>query len=447
MVSRPHILSSFTTSYWSFRPPWSYDNAQCWLKYVCLGCWACIAGDICCSRVSIILLILTPHPTHFNFLTDHSWVVGLALLADTVPQQRLGQSLGYVGAGMSIGILVAPLLGGVVFDRGGYNAVFGMAYALVGIDIILRIALVEKKVAARWLPATEEPNGSAVRNSSDEASNAESSTQQTDPDPEKAISASHTAAGGSKEITEEGSQAAETTTPIETQEAPINTPSRKRVRSRLPPVISLLYSRRLLSALFGALIQAALVTAFDSVLTIRAAQIFDWSSTGAALLFLPIVIPTFTAPAIGWLMDRIGPRYPAALGFLVALPPFVCLRYVRENTLRDKVLLCVLLALIGLSLTFTFPPLMAEIAGVVEAKEKKMLANGEKGWGKGGAYAQAYGLFNMAFAGGCLVGPLLAGFVVEQSGWATMGWVLGLLSAVTFVPTLLWMGGWIGEKR
>jgi hypothetical protein len=42
-----------------------------------------------------------------------------------------------------------------------------------------------------------------------------------------------------------------------------------------------------------------------------------------------------------------------------------------------------------------------------------------------------------------LVGPLFAGFVVQARGWGTMGWVLGLLSAFTAVPTFLWMGGWV----
>ena len=115
--------------------------------------------------------------------------------------------------------------------------------------------------------------------------------------------------------------------------------------------------------------------------------------------------------------------------------------------MRDKVLLCALLGLIGLSLTFTFPPFMAEISGVVEDKEKKMIASGLRGYGPGGAYGQAYGLFNMAFAAGCVLGPLLAGFVVEERGWATMAWILGLLSAFTAVPTLLWLGGFVFAKK
>ena len=58
------------------------------------------------------------------------WVVGLALLSDTVEPQELGYWIGYIGLAMSMAMLAAPLLGGVVFDRGGYYDVFAMAYGL-----------------------------------------------------------------------------------------------------------------------------------------------------------------------------------------------------------------------------------------------------------------------------------------------------------------------------
>lgn len=345
------------------------------------------------------------------------WVIGLALLADTVPQEHLAQAMGYVSLGMSLGILIAPLLGGIVFDRAGYDAVFGMAYGLIGLDIILRLLLVEKKVAARWGPVAEVQG-------------------------ETAAGPSNIAPTKSSDA-EKGLGSEESVIPP----TPANIGLRARRRDRLPPVLALLYSRRLLAALFCALIQAALITSFDSVLTIHAANLFGWNSTGAALLFLPIVIPSFLAPAFGWFSDKYGGRYPVAVGFLGACPPLICLRFVEENTMNDKVILCALLALIGLFLSLTFPPIMAEISSVVEAKEKSMLAAGRAGFGPGGAYAQAYGLFNMAFAGGCMVGPLLAGFIAEDKGWSTMALVLGILSAITAVPGCLWLGGWIHKKQ
>ncbi|KAF2627672.1 MFS transporter-like protein [Macroventuria anomochaeta] len=349
------------------------------------------------------------------------WVIGLALLADTVPQENLAQAMGYVSLGMSLGILIAPLLGGVVFDRAGYDAVFGMAYGLIGLDIILRLLLVEKKVAARWDPVADVQ----AKEAADSPSSGPAPPQNETTDAEKGLTSGQS----------------------ETRDLPGGIDILDRRRDRLPPILALLYSRRLLAALFCALIQAALLTSFDSVLTIHAAKLFGWTSTGAALLFLPIVIPSFLAPAFGWFSDKYGGRYPVTLGFLGACPPLICLRFVNENTMNDKVILCALLALIGLFLALTFPPIMAEISGIVEVKEKSMLASGRAGFGPGGAYAQAYGLFNMAFAGGCMVGPLLAGFIVEGEGWSIMALVLGILSAVTAVPACLWLGGWILRKE
>jgi MFS family permease len=329
------------------------------------------------------------------------WVVGLALLADTVPQERLATATGWLTIGVALGMLISPLLGGVVYDKAGYNAVFGMCYALVGLDVILRLLLVEKKVAARW-------DANAV---------------------------------GRPSVEKDAQQEARS---VEAQQ---DSPPCQRMRDRLPPVLSLLYSRRLLASLFCALIQAMLLTAFDSVLAIHAAKTFNWSSTGAALLFLPIVIPSLLSPLWGWLSDTYGGRYVVVVGFLCGCPPLVCLRFVDENTMKDKVLLCALLAVTGLFVGMTFAPVMAEISAVAEAKEKKMLANGRPGFGKGGAFAQAYALYNCAFAAGCMVGPLLAGFLAEDSGWGTMAAVLGALSAVTAVPGFLWLGGWVLRKN
>lgn len=58
----------------------------------------------------------------------------------------------------------------------------------------------------------------------------------------------------------------------------------------------------------------------------------------------------------------------------------------------------------------------------------------------------SYGLFNTAFAGGMLVGPIWAGFVVNSAGWATMCWSLAVLSVGGAVVSGLFVGGWIGRS-
>jgi MFS family permease len=86
---------------------------------------------------------------------------------------------------------------------------------------------------------------------------------------------------------------------------------------------------------------------------------------------------------------------------------------------------------------------MSDITLVVSKKEK---SNPEV-FGKNGAYAQAYGLFNLSFALGALVGPLWGAFIKDAAGWSTLTWTLGLLSGISAIPTAIWCGGAIYTKN
>jgi MFS family permease len=303
------------------------------------------------------------------------WVVGLALLQDTVGSDSIGQAMGYVGIAMSLAYLLGPLLGGIVFNRfvismittrvtliltyshsAGYNAVFAMAFALLGIDAILRLLMIEKSVAANW--------------------GAEA--------PEVITDVEH------KGSTEDHKADPECHTPeIET---PAVTPGKR----RLPTVFSLLASYRLDAALFGCFISAALLTSFDSILPLYVNQLWGWDSIGAGLIFLAVTIPSFAGPFIGEYADKHGVRWLATTGFIITAPCFILMRLVDHEGIRQKVLLCALLALIGLGVTLSLTPLMAEVSYAVDAQGAKRPAGF---FGKNGAFAQAYGLFNMAYAG------------------------------------------------
>ncbi|KAI9818889.1 MAG: hypothetical protein M1827_007710 [Pycnora praestabilis] len=353
------------------------------------------------------------------------WTVGLALLVDTVGQKSIGEAMGYVSLSMSLGIMVAPLLGGVVYAKGGYYSVFAMAFGLIVVDIFLRLMMVEKKIAARWSITNEGTSYGSCSNAEPSPPNQKRVTTNVGSPP-----------------TSDPSSAIPTGSQRPPSEEEPNTVLSRFVH-HLPPIFTLLRSRRLLAALWGSLVQASLMTSFDSVLPLFVQRIFGWSSTGAGLIFLPLIIPNFSAPLVGMLADKYGPRWLAATGFLLGLPFLVLLRVVTHHTIEQIVLLCALLVLIGFSLTLVMPPLMAEITYVVEAKEKKNPGL----FGTSGAYAQAYGLFNCAFAGGTLVGPIWAGFVEAKAGWGTMSWSLGLLSALSAIPAIIWTGGLITKRH
>jgi MFS family permease len=78
-------------------------------------------------------------------------VVGVALLVDSVDRARIGYMLGWMVMGMEMGFAAGPFLGGVVYHVSGYDAVFALAFALVGLDLLLRLVLVEKREARKWL--------------------------------------------------------------------------------------------------------------------------------------------------------------------------------------------------------------------------------------------------------------------------------------------------------
>lgn len=86
-------------------------------------------------------------------------VAGLALMTDTVEFNNLGQTIGYLGSAITLGFLLGPLLGGLVYNAAGYNAVFAMAFAIIGVDLVMRVAVIEKKVARRWISTGHEENG------------------------------------------------------------------------------------------------------------------------------------------------------------------------------------------------------------------------------------------------------------------------------------------------
>lgn len=209
-------------------------------------------------------------------------------------------------------------------------------------------------------------------------------------------------------------------------------------RIRLSAMLRLLSSRRLCVALWASFAIGAILAGLETVLPIHTEETFGWDSEGAGLIFLPLTVPSFLGPLVGWICDRFGPRWPMTFGFLSLCPILTLLRCVNYDSLDQKALFCALLALAACCFTMTLDPVMAEIAYVVAAKAKKnpeaYNAAGNK------VYAQAFGLFNTAYSLGNTLGPIIAGLIKDVAGWSTMSWMLGLIGGLTAIPVMLWSG-------
>lgn len=333
------------------------------------------------------------------------WTVSLVIMTDKVGSAGLGQALGYVAIARTLGVVMGPLLGGVLYERTGYYSVFALSFAFLAIDGIFRLTFIEARTASIWLAAknTEDP--------------VESTTKKEPNKPAR-----------QRSLTSEAS------------------PFRRhvhRVHRRLPAVITLLADFRLDIALWGSFLQAVFMSGFDATIPIFVSRTFDWNSLAAGLIFLALVVPTCISPLVGWLSDKHGPRWYIATGYLLSATPLILLRLIDHNSTQQKLLLGVFLALFGAFGTLFEIPVWAEIIRCTEIRTK---ANPRQ-YSADGAVGQAYGLSNLFYSLGVTVGPLIAGFIYETAGWGNMVLVLGILSVVSAVPTVLCTGGYIWRRK
>lgn len=74
----------------------------------------------------------------------------MAVLADTLPTEQLGGAMGIIGSITSLAMVSAPLLGGTIFHTFGFEAVFYVLGAMLLIDVILRLLMIDHVDAKKW---------------------------------------------------------------------------------------------------------------------------------------------------------------------------------------------------------------------------------------------------------------------------------------------------------
>ncbi|KAK6338974.1 hypothetical protein TWF696_009770 [Orbilia brochopaga] len=328
------------------------------------------------------------------------WVVGLALVIDTVPANEQAQSMGFVSIGLTAGFSLGPLLGGVIYAKAGYVAVFILAFAVIGFDIVMRILVIEKSAAKKWLP---------------------------DPPADTQASALEDQSKQNPALT--------------LRETMANAPAGQ--ESRVPAILLLLRLPRQLNSILITVVLGTIFSGFDALLPLRVKYVFNFNSTAAGLIFLSIIIPSLLAPLVGRYSDRYGPRWFVVIAFFLAAPFFVLLRLPSHDTTGDIVLMCALLACIGFVVSAAMPGAMGEVsAAVVEYERERPGVFGERG-----AFAQAYALFNIAYSGGSVVGPLLGGLLNDAVGWNNVVLVFGVLCLLTSFITVYYTGGKITKDE
>ncbi|KAH7377604.1 major facilitator superfamily domain-containing protein [Pyrenochaeta sp. MPI-SDFR-AT-0127] len=339
------------------------------------------------------------------------FTVGFALMIDKIGKEQIGEAMGYTSLSMFLGLFSGPVIGGACYQYGGYLAVFIPAFCLIGLEVLLRFLIVEEnRYSERLQPQDEEvlpvsygtidPGSSSVRNR-------------------------HGSTNAVSSIDPGRSESLLSSTPITDQ------------KPQQSSIMALLSSVRLLVAMVGLFTINSFTTAFEGVLPVYVKELFHVNSMQAALMFLSLTIPMLLAPLNGKLVDRVGVKWPAVVGFGICVPSLLCLRLVLKNTVHDMIVLALVLLCAGLGVSMALPAMMTEVTHAMEEEERRVPGI----FGPYGAYSQAYGLTNAAFAGGALAGPLYAGVLRESFGWPFMSLIMGFLCAVVLVLCLLVSGG------
>ncbi|KAL8802061.1 MAG: hypothetical protein Q9182_004074 [Xanthomendoza sp. 2 TL-2023] len=322
--------------------------------------------------------------------------LGMALLNDVVEAEHIGRAIGYTSMALSTGLLLGPVLGGMLYEYGGYFQVFYPAIGFIAVEMVLRLMVIEVK------PTIDSPR----------------------PTP---------GAVGTGRETSTKVKASDTVPLLDKPRMPRNAFS------------VLLVSPRFLVALVGTFVLLSIGSGFDGVLAPYIKDEFNLKATHAAALFLALALPMFLAPVSGALADRYGAKWPVAGGFIVAIPSLILLRLVTAGTSKPFLKLLVLLFAVGIALALTITPLSAEASKIVTEFEQENPGV----FGPHGAYSQVFGLMSTASAAGSLTGPLYTGFVRIWLGWSSMSLSLGVVCSLMLIPVAMFCGGKpsLGESR
>lgn len=314
---------------------------------------------------------------------------------------------------ISVGALTAPLIGGVLYDKAGYPGVFGIGFGILGIDFVMRLLVIEKKVARKY--DAEDPNSVNDLNTTPSHQQDGTPGEEQEADEEQPLL-------GSKEEDEATFKLSEDQPKL----------------ARMIPILPCLSDPRLLTAFLVAFIQATLLGNFDATIPTVAEEFFNFNSLKAGILFLPLGIFDFIlGPVFGWCVDRFGTKPVAVFSYTYLVPVLTLLRLVHPGGKNQMILYGGLLALNGIGLAGIGAPSIVEAGAVVQ----KYYEHNPDFFGEDGPYAQLYGLNSMVFCAGLTLGPLLAGELKQRVGYGNMNAVLAAICAVTAALCFVYIGG------
>ncbi|CAH7690418.1 major facilitator superfamily domain-containing protein [Phakopsora pachyrhizi] len=395
-------------------------------KIPLLICLAFLAASLVLFWASHSFAVLVISRILQGFSGTGIWTLGLALICDTVHEDKLGAIMGYVMIGWSIGTVIGPLAGGMLYESLGYNSIFIFALVIVSIDFILRLLVVDQTAIKRHRLEIDSSQATTQDYETTEVEEPAIKNSLTEEEPSIGLVtaiADSTSVEKKAEIVSNYKEA--TTLPLITDHASISSDNRQKTARallslvRCPRSWTLFVITFVLGFAFGGLL--------DAGMTITVNHRYGLNSRGAGLVFIAAVVPSFaSSPLAGNISDKYGAKWPIIICLVLGAPFFSLLSLIRKISEFIS-----WLAIIGFFIMGIAAPVMEDLSQVVKTTP-------------GLGYAHVYSIFNMIYSIGALVGPLSVGSLMQHFG-VERGWMVGCtictaLCAICTIPTWLYVG-------
>lgn len=300
----------------------------------------------------------------------------------------------------------------MLYAKTGLAGVFGLGLALIAVDFLMRLVVIEKRTANKYFQHQRESER-ALRDDSDSTLDDEEAQDEERP------------LLGERSLSD------------------YRLPDKKPWIVQKVTILACMGDIALLSSLWLAFAQALLIGSFDATIPTVAESFYGFDSLRAGLMFLPLgATDLVTGPIAGWSVDKFGTKPITTMGCLWLTPAFILLRIPHPDLVNGEAspqvkIWAGLLAIAGVGMGIFGAPTIVEAGAVVENYYK---ANPEF-FGENGPYAQLYGINSMGFNFGLVIGPLIAGSLKDSIGYGNMNAVMAGIAALSAIISFLFIGG------
>ncbi|OQE44745.1 hypothetical protein PENCOP_c002G00734 [Penicillium coprophilum] len=320
------------------------------------------------------------------------WIIGYATIADTADQARLGTIMGIAMSFVNLGVIGGPAASGLLLEVAGYWTTWMTPLLILIIDLIARLLMIES--ASKSVSA--DINSTITK-------------------------------------TTEIADATETTGLLISDDDPQDLPTEAGGFWRI-----MLCDARVLTVLLIQILSIAVGTCFNATIPIYVQETFGWGPSKIGFLFSCLILPSLlVGPLAGWIRDRVGTRYPAAISLVLQAAVLVLLGIAGNKRItwassqnKGRTLYITCIVAMG-----TLRPFIAglgpiELTAAVKAHQERTLGI----FGPEGGLSRAFAMMEVAASIGMTIGPVVGGSLKELFGYGYMNLTWSLL--YLFLATL-----------